>query len=332
MTQAPALNTSPTNGAARDPEDRMIYVNGQMVPRSEAKIGVYDHGLLYGDGVFEGLRIYNGKIFKLRAHTDRLYESASRIHLDLEEHVPYDEMLRIQKECVAANGIKEGYIRLVITRGEGTLGLNPFMCPEPGVICIADSITLYTAEMYAKGMRVLVAERPRIPVAALDPRIKSLNYLNNILAKTEALRLNKKLGITDPGDQLLEVLMLNTEGRVSEGSGDNLFVIKGGELFTPPCDEGTLEGITRRFVKDELCPKLGLSCTEKKMTLDDVLAADEVFMTGSAAEIIAVREILQHKDLEVTSTHAISDGEGPVTGQIRAAFRAVVTSNNVPEN
>jgi len=332
MTQAPAINPSPSNGNPPETEEIMIYVNGRMVPKSEAKIGVYDHGLLYGDGVFEGVRVYNGKIFKLRTHTDRLYTSARRIHLDLEKHVSYDQMLQIQRDCVAANNITDGYIRLVITRGEGSLGLNPFACPEPGVICIADTITLYTPEMYTKGMRILVAERPRIPVAALDPRIKSLNYLNNILAKTEAIHLSEKLGITDPGDRLLEVLMLNTAGRVAEGSGDNLFVVKNGELFTPPCEEGTLEGITRRFVKDELCPKLGLRCTEKAMDLDEVLTADEVFLTGSAAELIAVREILQHKDLEVTSTHAITDGEGPITGKIRAAFREVVTSDDVPEN
>ncbi|MEM1330797.1 MAG: branched-chain-amino-acid transaminase [Planctomycetota bacterium] len=314
-------------------DDRpMIYVNGQMLPKSQAGVSVYDHGLLYGDGVFEGIRVYRGRIFKLEQHLDRLYECASRIHIDLAKHVSREEMTQIQRRCIEANELTDGYIRLVVTRGVGTLGLNPYACPEPGVICIADQIALYPPEMYERGMRVVVANRPRVPIEALDPRIKSLNYLNNILAKTEAIHLSDKLGITDPHEKMLEVIMLNTQGNVSECSGDNLFMVKDGRLYTPPTSEGILEGITRRFVMDTLCKDCGVEIEEKIFTLDELLGADEVFLTGSAAEMIAVREILQHRDLEVTAQTTISEGEGPITRRLRERFRAIVTSDNVPED
>ncbi|MFG0306222.1 MAG: branched-chain-amino-acid transaminase [Phycisphaerales bacterium JB040] len=313
-----------------DPDRPLIWVNGKLVPKSQAMVSVYDHGLLYGDGVFEGIRVYNGKIFKCEQHMDRLYGCAKKIYLDI--GIPREEMVRIQRECIAANGIKDGYIRLIVTRGEGTLGLNPYSCPQPGIICIADTIQLYKAEMYQKGMRVVVANRPRIPIACLDPRIKSLNYLNNILAKCEAIHLSKQLGITKTEDQLLEVIMLNLKGHVSEGSGDNIFIIKDGVVLTPPTEAGILEGITRRFVKETLCPQLGVECREELFTKEDMFAADEMFLTGSAAEMIAVREILEHDDSGVTATHRISDGEGPITARLRGAFREVVTSDSVPED
>ncbi len=330
-TPMPTPASSPA-GAASDPtQDRpLIWVNGRLVPKSQAMVSVYDHGLLYGDGVFEGIRVYNGKIFKLGQHMDRIYRCAEKLFLDIP--VSREEMIEIQRECVRANGITDGYIRLLVTRGEGTLGLNPYHCPTAGVICIADTITLYKPEMYEKGMRVVVANRPKTPIECLDPRIKSLNYLNNIMAKCEAIHLGRKLGIQKAEDQLLEVIMLNIKGQITEGSGDNIFMIKDGKAYTPPSEAGILEGITRRFVKDELCPACGVPIEEKYFGLNELLEADEVFLTGSAAEMIAVREVLRHKDLELTSTHTISDGEGPITNRIRSKFREIVTSDNVPED
>lgn len=301
-----------------------------MHAKDEAAVSVFDHGLLYGDGVFEGIRIYRGRIFKADQHMDRLYHCAKSIFLDIQ--ISKSEMIDIMRKCIAANGIEDGYIRLVVTRGAGSLGLNPYSCPEPGIICIADQIQLYKPVMYEKGMRVVVANRPKTPIACLDPRVKSLNYLNNILAKCEAIHLSKALGIEKEEDLLLEVIMLNTEGHVSEGSGDNIFFAKNGELFTPPTDAGILEGITRRFVMTTLCKDCNVPIHEKRFTLDELLDADEIFLTGSAAEIIAVREALQHDDLKVTSTHPISDGEGPITSKLRQRFRAIVTSDNVPED
>lgn len=321
MTQS-ATRPGPISVPSPNPppsEDRpLIYVNGEIVPKSQASVSVFDHGLLYGDGVFEGIRVYNGKIFKLGQHMDRLWASAERIKLKI--HISRQEMIDIQRRCVEANGIVNGYIRLVVTRGVGTLGLNPYLCPTPGIICIADQIRLYPEEMYEKGMRVVVAERPRIPTECLDPRIKSLNYLNNILAKTEAL---------DRG--LFEVIMLNIDGEVAEGSGDNIFIVKGGRVITPPPDASILEGITRRFVLRELCPQLGIDCDERNFTLDDLLHADEVFLTGSAAEIIAVTSV-QERQSTGGKLYDISDGEGPVTARLRQRFRQVVTSDNVPED
>ena len=287
-----------------------IYVNGQIVPASQATVSVFDHGLLYGDGVFEGIRVYNRKIFKSKQHMDRLYNSAEKIRLDI--GISRDEMVQIQRDCIEANDLDNGYIRLIVTRGVGSLGLNPFKCPKAGIICIADQISLFPEEMYEQGMKVVVAQRPRIPVKCLDPAVKSLNYLNNILAKIEAI---------DKG--LLEVIMLSVDGYVTEGSGDNIFVIKDGHIYTPPVSAGILEGITRNFVKDELCPDLGITCTEKMMRIEDVLEADEVFLTGSAAEVIAVTQV---------DDTVISDGEGPITNRLRARFRQIVTSDNVPEN
>lgn len=331
MTTDPATSSATQAAPACEPAtEPMIWVNGHLVPKSQAMVSVFDHGLLYGDGIFEGIRVYNGKIFKLEQHMDRLYQCADQIFLDI--GVSREEMIRIQRRCVEANNITNGYIRLVITRGEGSLGLNPYHCPQAGVICIADTIALFKPEMYESGMRVVLANRPKTPIDCLDPRVKTLNYLNNIMAKCEAIHLSKKLGITNPEDQLLECIMLSTDGKVAEGSGDNIFIIKDGKIFTPPSDVGILEGITRRFVKEKLCPMLGLSIEEKSFELEELLNADEVFLTGSAAEIIAVREVLKHENLELLSTHTISDGEGPITNSLRMKFREIVTSDNVPED
>lgn len=300
-------------------EDRpLVYVNGRIVPKSQASVNVFDHGLLYGDGIFEGIRVYKGRIFKLQQHMDRLWGCADALKLMIP--LTRDQLIAVQRQCIEVNGVEDGYIRLVITRGVGTLGLNPYACPTASVVCIADQIRLYPKELYADGMTIVVAERPRIPVQCLDPRIKSLNYLNNILAKMEAL---------DHG--LLEVVMLNTDGFVAEGSGDNIFFIKDGSLVTPPADAGILEGITRRFVMKELCPRLGLSCVERLFTIDELLGADEVFLTGTAAEIIGVATI-RERPSKGGAEHTITQGEGPITRQLREAFRAVVTGDEIPED
>jgi len=286
----------------------LIWIDGKMLPKSQAMVSVFDHGFLYGDGCFEGLRIYNGVIFKCQSHLDRIYRNAERLRMNM----PYspDQMREIMQECVRANELTDGYIRLIFSRGVGTLGLNPFHCPSPTVVCIADQIRLYPEEMYEQGMKVIVAKRPRTPTECLDPTLKSLNYLNNILAKVEALDAD-----------CLEAIMLSTDGYVGECTGDNLFIVKDGEIFTSPLDVGMLDGITRDFVMNTLCPSLGFKITEKKLKLDDVYGADELFLTGSAAEIIAVRQV---------EDKTISDGEGEFTGKLRAEFRRIVTSNDIP--
>lgn len=288
----------------------VIYCNGMMVPKAQALVSVYDHGLLYGDGVFEGIRIYNGKIFKCGQHMDRLWRCAESIRLRIP--VSRDEMVLIMRDCIEANGLQNGYIRLLVTRGAGNLGLDPRKCPTAGVICIADQISLYPKEFYETGMKIIVAKRPRTPVECLDPRIKSLNYLNNILGKVEAI---------DHGCD--EAIMLNTDGYVGECTGDNIFVIKDGKVFTPPTESGILEGITRRFVMD-LCADMGIACNLKAMKPEEVKSADEVFLTGTAAEIIAVTQI---DDIRIGT-----GSEGAVTRRLRDAFKRVVTSDHVPED
>lgn len=288
----------------------IIYVNGRMLPKKDAMVSVYDHGLLYGDGVFEGIRVYNGKIFKCGQHMERLWRCAEAIRMSIP--VSRDEMVQIMRDCIEANNLRDGYIRLVVSRGAGTLGLDPRKCPVAGVICIADQIQLYPKELYEAGMKIIVAKRPRTPIECLDPRIKSLNYLNNILAKVEAI---------DAGCH--EAIMLNLEGNVCECTGDNIFIIRNGKVYTPPTESGILEGITRRFVMD-LCREMEIPCEFRNMKPEEVKSADEVFLTGSAAEIIAVTQI---DDIRVGT-----GGEGPVTRKLREAFRRVVTSDAVPED
>lgn len=290
----------------------IIYVNGQWQPKGQAMVSVYDHGLLYGDGIFEGIRVYNGKIFKCGQHMERLWRSAEALRLKIP--CTRDEMVEIMRKAIEVNGLTNGYIRLVVTRGYGSLGLNPFKCPVAGVICIADQISLYPPEMYTQGMKVIVARRPRTPIECLDPRVKSLNYLNNILAKVEAI---------DAG--CLEAVMLNTDGHVCECTGDNIFMINNGQVFTPPTEAGILEGITRRFVMD-LCVENGIPCTVRNIRPEELKSADEVFLTGSAAEIIAVRQI------DDTTIGGGAGGEGPITRRLREAFRKVVTTDHVPED
>jgi branched-chain amino acid aminotransferase len=325
------IAVSPTDAPMNEPmlidphtERPIIYVNGEMKGKNEAMVSVYDHGLLYGDGVFEGIRVYKGKIFKCQQHIDRIWRSAEAIQLEIP--VTPDELVRIQRRCIEVNELVDGYIRLIVTRGVGSLGLNPRACPEPGVICIADQIALYPPEMYEQGMTVVIAQRPRVPIACLDPRVKSLNYLNNIMAKTEAI---------DRG--LLEAIMLNTDGYVSECTGDNIFAIKDGVIFTPPSDAGILEGITRRFVMDTVAPACGYTVEERMMRPIELIEADEVFLTGSAAEMIAVTGIISQDpaghDIEhVIGADKAAKAEGPITRELRTKFREIVTSDSVPED
>lgn len=330
MSPPPSSSTATTSAAvskaaslwptpAQVGEKPLIWVNGRLLPKNQAMVSVYDHGLLYGDGVFEGIRVYRGKIFKCQQHMDRMYRCAEMIHLKIP--ITPEEMVTVQRQCIEANNLTEGYIRLVVTRGFGTLGLDPRRCPVPGIICIADQISLYPKEFYETGMRVVVAKRPKTPRVCLDPRIKSLNYLNNILAKVEAIEAGCD-----------EAIMLSTDGWVTECTGDNIFIIKNGTVFTPPHttgNSGSLEGITERFVREELTKLCNVPCQVKEMRLEEVLSADEVFLTGTAAEMIAVTEI----DNTDGKRHRIGHGgEGPVTKKLRAKFREIVTSDHVPED
>ncbi|MBQ71940.1 MAG: branched-chain-amino-acid transaminase [Planctomycetaceae bacterium] len=287
-----------------------IWMDGKLVPRSEAVVSVYDHGLLYGDGCFEGIRAYGGRILKLKSHIARMYESASLIRLNPAFDV--DEIEDAIRETLAANELEDAYIRLIFTRGVGTLGLHPFRCPTPGTIIIADKIQLYPEELYEQGMKVIVAQRPRIPIPCLDPRIKSLNYLNNILAKIEAI---------DAG--VFEAIMLNLEGEVAECTGDNIFVIKDGRIMTPSTSTGILHGVTRRFVMREIAPACGYEVEESVFPLEELLNADEVFLTGTAAEVIGVTAVGDHR---------IGDGSvGPVTRACVAEFRRRI-AEDCPED
>jgi branched-chain amino acid aminotransferase len=279
-----------------------VWIDGQLLNKEDAKISVYDHGLLYGDGVFEGIRAYSGRIFECRAHLKRLFDSAKAIRLT----VPYgiDEIEKIIYQTMAANNFQDCYIRLVVTRGEGTLGLDPNRCPKPSLICITDLIRLYPQEMYDKGMAVITASVIRNHPNALSPRIKSLNYLNNILAKIEAI---------DAG--VPEAIMLNHEGYVAECTGDNIFIVRNGEVLTPPASEGSLEGVTRACII-KLCQSSSLPIREARLERQDLYIADECFLTGTAAEVIPVTKI---------DGRTIGTGEcGPVTRKLLSAFHKVV--------
>jgi branched-chain amino acid aminotransferase len=281
-----------------------IYINGQFFNKEDAKISVYDHGLLYGDGVFEGLRAYSGKVFRLQQHLERLYESARAIMLQIPMEM--EALSDAVNETVAKNSLKDAYIRLVVTRGSGALGLDPNKTSNPQVIIIADSITLYPADLYEKGMAIITASTIRNHPAALSPRIKSLNYLNNILAKIEGLQAG-----------CMEALMLNHKGEVAECTGDNIFIVKNGGLRTPPTDAGILEGVTRNAVID-LAKEHGILCLETPMTRHDVIVADECFLTGSAAEVIPVVKV---------DSRPIGDGQvGPISKKLQVAFQKLVRS------
>ncbi len=275
-----------------------IWVGDGLVDEKDAKVSVFDHSLLYGDGVFEGIRVYSGKVFELKAHLVRLYESAAVIRLPIAMTIA--QMTAAVEATTQANGVKEGYIRLIVTRGIGDLGLNPFLCRNGQVIIIAANIQLYPEEFYEKGMKVISAATIRNHPMALPPQIKSLNYLNNILAKIESI---------DAGAG--EAIMYNHLGYVAEASGDNVFIIKNNVVYTPPVQAGSLDGITRRVVI-MLAEKNGVKVVEKDLTRFDLYAADELFLTGTAAEVIGVVDI---------DGRAIGGGKpGPLTKRLRKLF------------
>jgi len=279
-----------------------IYINGKFYDKPDAKISVYDHGLLYGDGVFEGLRIYSGKVFKLKEHVARLFESALAIKLEIPmTQAAVAEAIQL---TVATNKKIDGYCRPLVTRGAGYLGLDPRKCTDPQVIIIVDDITMYPAELYENGMEIATVATIRNHPNALNPRIKSLNYLNNILAKIEGQMAG-----------CLESLMLNHKGEVAECSGDNIFLMKDGVVRTPPIEAGILEGITRNTVL-ELGRAAKIPVAEVPLTRHDVYTADECFLTGSAAEIIPVVKC----DARVIGTGK----PGPITKQLREAFHKLV--------
>lgn len=287
---------------------RLVYLNGELVPVEEAKVSVFDHGFLYGDGVFEGIRCYSGVIFKLKAHLKRLYESARSIMLTIPMTI--EEMEAAHVKTVAANGLKDAYIRTVVSRGPGDLGLDPRKCPKPTVVIIADSISLFPAELYDKGIKVITSAYRRTGVDALNARTKPLNYLNNIHAKIQAIQAG-----------VAEALMLNHEGYVAEGTGENIFIVKNEVFYTPPKSAGILEGITRGTVI-EIARKLGYTVKEENFTLHDVYTADEVFMTGTAAEVVPVVE---------ADMRMIGNGmPGPLTKQIIKEFREVAKTDGTP--
>ena len=281
-----------------------IYLAGKLVPQEQAVVSVFDHGLLYGDGVFEGIRVYGSKVFLEQEHIERLYESALSIRLQIP--LTPEQMVQAVRETVAANKIVDGYVRLVVTRGAGTLGIDPQRTSDPQVIIIADTISLYPQELYDNGLKLITASTIRNHSAALSPRIKSLNYLNNSLAKIEG---------TDAGT--VEALMLKQKGEVAECTGDNIFIVKNGVLKTPPPEAGILEGLTRNAVI-RLAREAGITVQEVPMVRHDIFVADECFLTGTAAEVIAVVSL---------DGRVIGTGKpGPVTGDLLARFRRLTGS------
>jgi len=279
-----------------------VWLNGRLVEKRSAKLSVFDHGTLYGDGVFEGIRVYGGKIFQTKAHIDRLFRSAEVIRLA----IPYtkQQLIDATYRTLRANRRSDAYVRMAVTRGEGTLGLNPNKCPKPSVFIIVDSIELYPPEMYETGMPVIVAKTIRTSPRSLNPAAKTLNYLNNILAKIECVNAGAS-----------EAVMLNEHGNVAEATGDNVFIVKDGRLITPPASAGILMGVTRAVVM-KLAGRLGIAMEEKDFAPDALYAADECFMTGTAAEVIAVTRI---------DGRTIGGGQaGPVTRKLMAAFREFI--------
>jgi branched-chain amino acid aminotransferase len=282
-----------------------VYIDGNYYEKEQACVSVFDHGLLYGDGVFEGIRIYKGKVFKLKEHLVRLYQSAKAIHLIIPLSIT--EMQEKVEEVVRINKKRDGYIRLVVTRGKGDLGLDPAKCPQASVIIIVADIALYPSEYYAKGIAIITSASRRLPVDGLDPRIKSLNYLNNIMAKIQA----KQAGC-------LEAVMLNKEGYVAECTGDNIFIVKTGGLYTPTTYQGALDGITRTTVL-ELASALDIPCHAQTLSCYDLYNADECFLTGSGAEVMPVTAI---------DGRSIGDGKpGIITQKLLAAFRKYIAAD-----
>jgi branched-chain amino acid aminotransferase len=301
----PANESRATKSA---PKSLTIYVDGEFFPEVEAKVSVFDHGLLYGDGIFEGIRFYNGRVFRLEEHLDRLWDSAKSICLEvpMSQRAMTDALL----ETIRRNDLRDGYIRLLVTRGVGNLGLNPAQCKKPSVIIIAATIALYPEKMYRNGLTVMTCATRRTNPAALNPAVKSLNYLNNVMARIEA-----NLAGAD------EALMLNDDGCVAECTADNVFVIKRGEIFTPPISAGALRGITRAVVF-EIAAELGLKISEINLTRHDIFIADECFLTGTAAEVIPVIK---------ADNRVIGTGKpGPISARMIARFREITRESGTP--
>lgn len=285
-----------------------VYLDGELVDKEDAKISVFDHGLLYGDGVFEGIRAYNGRVFKLREHVDRLFFSAKAIMLNIP--MAAEEICKAVVDTCRANNIRDGYVRLVVTRGAGTLGLNPFKCPKASIFVIADKIQLYPEQLYTDGMDLITVPTTRNHQNAINPAIKSLNYLNNILAKIEALNSGHE-----------EAIMLNSQGFVAECTGDNLFIIKGESMMTPPLEAGALYGITRQTAID-IAESMGLVVTEPNITRYDIFNADECFLTGTAAEVMPVVKL---------DGRVIGNGKpGPFTRSIVEKYHDLTSTSGEP--
>jgi branched-chain amino acid aminotransferase len=303
----PAVDTE-SKTAPAPARDLTIYLDGKFVPEADAKVSVFDHGLLYGDGIFEGIRFYNGRVFRLEEHLERLWDSARSICLEIP--IGREEMTEALLETIRRNDLREGYIRLIVTRGVGNLGLNPTQCKRPSVIIIATTIALYPKEVCEKGLTVVTCATRRTGAAALNPAVKSLNYLNNVMARIEA-----NLAGAD------EALMLNDAGNVAECTADNVFIIKRGQVFTPPISAGALRGITRSVVFD-IAAELGIKITETDVTRHDVFVADECFLTGTAAEVIPVVK---------ADGRTIGTGKpGSITTRMIARFREMTRSTGTP--
>ncbi len=281
-----------------------VWLDGELVDESEAKISVFDHGLLYGDGIFEGIRFYSGRVFRLEEHIERLFDSAKAILMKTPWSI--EEVCQATVDTCKANGLTDGYVRLVITRGTGPLGLNPHQCPTPSMFIIASGITLYPDSCYENGLEVVTCSTRRPAPAALSPQVKSLNYLNNVMAKVEAIKAGAQEG-----------LMLNEQGYVAECTGDNIFVIKKGKISTPPVSDGSLDGITRQVIF-ELAEELGYELRERTMTRYDLYTADEIFLTGTAAEVIPMVKLDERE---------IGDGKpGVISQKMITAFRKLANS------
>src|SRR3954468_4221696 len=303
----PAVDTA-SGESGRTAKAPKIYIDGEFFGEKDAKISVFDHGLLYGDGIFEGIRFYNGRVFRLEEHLERLWDSARSICLEVP--MSMHDMTNALLETIRANDMRDGYIRLVLTRGVGNLGLNPAQCKTPSVIIIAATVALYPAEVYQKGLNVVTCATRRTNPASLNPAVKSLNYLNNVMARIEA-----NLAGAD------EALMLNDNGNVAECTADNVFIIKHGQIFTPPIAAGALRGITRA-VAFEIAAETGIRITETDVTRHDVFVADECFLTGTAAEVIPVIK---------ADGRIIGTGKpGPITTRTIARFREITRETGTP--
>ena len=287
---------------------KKIYLDGLIVDEADAKVSVFDHGLLYGDGVFEGIRFYNHRVFRLEEHIRRLYDSAKSILLTIP--LTPQEMIAATCATIRANGLVDGYIRLVISRGVGPMGLSPYKCPKASVIIIVDTISLYSEEAYANGLTMATCSSRRPSHDILSPQVKSLNYLNNVMAKVEALQAGAEEG-----------LILNDLGLVAECTGDNVFVIRDGFITTPPITAGALPGITRAAVID-IAKELGIPLAERDLSRHDIYTCDECFLTGTAAEVIAATKL----DQRVLGTGK----PGPITQKIIARFREIVGTTGTP--